>query len=318
MHSSGSWWMWASFLIFVLVMISVDMILLQRKKNHKVPVKEALSWVMVWLSSALIFNVILWFYFNSTHGIEFANQKALEFFSGYLIEQSLSVDNMFAFIMIFNFFAVPDEYQHRVLIYGVLSAIVMRFFVILGGTWLVHELHWILYVFGIFLVFTGLKMLTQKDEKKDLSDNKLLLWLRRHLRITENFHGEKFFIRKNALIYSTPLLLVLIFIEISDLIFALDSIPAIFAVTDDPFIIFTSNIFAILGLRSLYFLLSHMAARFHLLRYGIAIMLTFIGVKMLIEPWFDIPILIALSAVVAILGTTVCLSLYIPPRIKKL
>jgi TerC family integral membrane protein len=299
-------------------MISIDMILLHHKKSHKVTVKEALSWVMVWFSSAMIFNLLLWWYFYETHGQVYAFQKALEFFSGYLIEQSLSVDNMFAFIMIFNFFAVPAEYQHRVLIYGVLSAIVLRFFVILGGTWIVGELHWILYIFGLFLVFTGIKMLMQSDEKKDLSDNHFLHWLRRHLRVTHEFHGESFFIRQNALLYVTPLFLVLVFIELSDLVFALDSIPAIFAVTNDPFIIFTSNIFAILGLRSLYFLLANMAARFHLLRYGIAIMLTFIGIKMLIEPWVYIPILIALSVVVAILGTTVLLSLYIPPRIRKL
>jgi len=318
MQSSGNWWMWGGFFIFVLVMISIDMILLHHKKSHKVSVKEALSWVMVWFTSALIFNALIWWHFTKTHGFDFATDKALQFFSGYLIEQSLSVDNMFAFIMIFSFFSVPDEYQHRVLLYGVLSAIVMRFFVILGGTWLVSELHWILYLFGAFLVFTGLKMLTQKDDKKDLSDNQFLHWLRRHLRITHSYHGERFFIKQNALLYATPLFLVLIFIEISDLIFALDSIPAIFAVTKDPFIIFTSNIFAILGLRSLYFLLANMAARFHLLRYGIAIMLTFIGVKMLIEPWIDIPILMALCVVVAILGTSVTLSLYIPPRIKKL
>lgn len=318
MQSSGSWWMWVGFLIFVVLMISIDIFLLKYKKSHKVTVKEALSWVMVWFSSAMIFNVLIWWYFYNTHDNAFATQKALEFFSGYLIEQSLSVDNMFAFIMIFNFFKVPDEYQHRVLIYGVLSAIVMRFLVILGGTWLVSELHWILYVFGAFLVFTGLKMLFHSDEEKDLSENRFLIWLKKHMRITHEYHGENFFVIQKALWYATPLFLVLIFIELSDLIFALDSIPAIFAITNDAFIIFTSNIFAILGLRSLYFLLSNMAARFHLLRYGIAIMLSFIGIKMLIEPWLNIPILMALSIVVAILGTTVLLSLYIPPRIRKL
>jgi tellurite resistance protein TerC len=318
MQSSGSLWMWVGFLIFVIFMISIDIFLLKYKKSHKVTVKEALTWVMVWFTSALIFNGLIWLYFTHTHGLPYATQKALEFFSGYLIEQSLSVDNMFAFIMIFSFFKVPEEYQHRVLIYGVLSAIVMRFLVILGGTWLVHELHWILYVFGAFLVFTGLKMLVYEDDKKDLSENTFLQWLRRHLRVTNEYHQENFFIKHKALWYATPLFLVLIFIELSDLIFALDSIPAIFAITNDAFIIFTSNIFAILGLRSLYFLLANMAARFHLLRYGIALMLVFIGVKMLIEPWIHIPILIALCVVVAILGTTVLLSLYIPPRIRKL
>lgn len=313
MYSTGTWWMWGGFFIFILIVIAVDLLLLGRKGSYKVTVREAFSWMMVWVSCALIFNALLWWYLFQTQGIAIANEKALEFFSGYLIEQALSTDNMFAFIMVFNYFAVPPEYQRRVLVYGVLSAIILRLIVILGGTWLVSELHWILYVFGVFLVLTGIKMLFP-EEKKDLAQNPLLRWLQRHIRLTDKFHNENFFIKINHLWYATPLFLVLILIEISDLVFALDSIPAIFAITNDAFIIFTSNIFAILGLRALYFLLAHMADRFHLLKYGIAIMLTFIGAKMLLAHWMQIPILLALSIVVVILGTTVILSTVFRPR----
>lgn len=314
MDSTGKWWMWLSFIVFVVIVVAIDLFLLGRKKSHKVTIREATSWMLVWFSLAILFNLLLWWYLSHTRGILIANQKALEFFSGYLIEQSLSTDNMFAFILIFNYFAIPPEYQRRVLVYGVLSAVVLRFFVILGGTWLVSELHWILYLFGAFLVFTGIKMLLPAQGETNLEENFLLIWLRKHIRLTDKLHGEKFLIKQNRLWYATPLLLVLVFIELSDLIFALDSIPAIFAITNDAFIVFTSNIFAILGLRALYFLLSSMAERFHLLRYGIAIMLTFIGAKMLLADWIHIPILLALSVLVAILGTTMLLSVTFPPR----
>lgn len=314
MYSTGKWWMWLGFIAFVVVVVTIDLFFIGRKKPQKVSAREALSWIVVWVSFAMLFNGLLWWYLSFTHGLIFANQKAMEFFSGYLIEQSLSVDNMFAFIMIFNYFAVPPEYQRRVLVYGVLSAVVLRFFIILGGTWLVRELHWILTLFGAFLVFTGFKMLSSSKEEGGLDNNALLIWLRQHIRLTDKFENEHFFIQKNKLWYGTSLLLVLIFIELSDLVFALDSIPAIFAITDDAFIIFTSNIFAILGLRALYFLLSNLAEQFHLLRYGIAIMLVFIGAKMLLAHWIEIPILWALSILVAILGTTMLLSVKFRPR----
>ncbi|HLB58250.1 MAG TPA: TerC/Alx family metal homeostasis membrane protein, partial [Gammaproteobacteria bacterium] len=216
----------------------------------------------------------------------------------------------------FTYFLVPAEYQRRVLLYGVLGAIVFRLLMILGGVWLVSQLHWILYVFGLFLVFTGAKMFFPEKEQKDLEKNPVLRWSRRFLRVTKEFHNEKFFIKKDTLYYVTPLFLVLILVEVSDLVFALDSIPAIFAVTNDVFIIFTSNIFAILGLRALYFLLVNAAERFHFLKYGIAVMLIFIGLKMLIESWIDIPILLALGILVLILGGTVMLSLLLPPKVS--
>lgn len=316
MHSIGTWWLWLGFFTFVLFVLAIDTFCLGGRKAHRVSTREALSWTVVWVSCAMIFNFLLWSYLTQTQGSIVANQKALEFFTGYFIEESLSVDNLFVFIMIFGYFAVPKEYQRRVLLYGVLGAIGMRLVVILLGIWLVSKMHWLLYMFGVFLVFTGIKMLFFANQDKDLADNALLHWLRRHLRLTGQFHDEHFWVRKNGLWYATPLLLVLIFIELSDLIFALDSIPAVFAVTQDPFIVFTSNIFAILGLRALYFLLAGMADRFHLLKFGIAIMLTFIGTKMLIAPWVHIPISIALSIVAAILITAALLSVLIPSRIR--
>lgn len=314
MNSSGTWWMWFGFVAFVSSVVLIDLFWLGRKnKNQLFSVREAFVWIMIWMSCAILFNGLLWLYFYNTHSLIYANQKALEFFTGYLIEQSLSTDNMFAFIMVFNYFAVPKIYQRRVLLYGVLSAIILRLIVILGGTWLVSQFHWILYIFGVFLIFTGIKMLFP-EKPKELEFNPILVWLKKHIRVTHTFHKEKFFIKKNHLWYATPLFLVLILIELSDLVFALDSIPAIFAVTDDAFIIFTSNIFAILGLRALYFLLAQMAERFHLLRYGIALMLTFIGGKMLLAHWIDIPILLALSVLIAILGTTVILSMLLQKK----
>ncbi len=309
MYSIGSWWMWLSFIIFIFIVLAIDIFLLGRNKEKRVSTRQALSWVVLCIICALCFDGLLWSYLSQTQGIVVANQKALEFFTGYVIEQSLSVDNMFVFVMIFSYFSVPAEYQHRVLLYGVLSAVILRLLVILGGTWLVAEFHWILYVFGIFLVLTGIKMLFPEETKKDYAQNPILRWVRRHFHVTENFHEEKFFIKQKQRWYITPLFLVLILIEVSDLIFAMDSIPAIFAITSDPFIVFTSNIFAILGLRALYFLLAHMLVRFHLLKYGIALILVFIGVKMLLAPWVIIPIVLALSIVAAILATTVVLSM---------
>ena len=282
--------MWAGFIVFVLAMLALDLFVFGGKTAHRVKVKEALAWVVAWICLSLAFAGLLWWYLNDTQGAVIAQRKTLEFLAGYLIEQSLSIDNMFVFVMIFGYFAVPPELQRRVLLYGVLGAIVMRAGMILAGVWLVTQFAWILYVFGAFLVFTGIKMIVFAEAEPDLEQNPLLRWLRGHLRITANFHGEKFFVRQNGLLWATPMFLVLLLIEASDVIFAVDSIPAIFAVTTDPFIVFTSNIFAIMGLRALYFLLADMADRFHLLKYGLAIVLVFIGGKMLAVPWFHIPI----------------------------
>lgn len=301
--------MWAGFIVFVLVMLALDLFVFGGRKAHRVPVREALAWVMAWVSLALCFAGLMYWYLLGTRGAVVAEQKTLEFLAGYLIEQSLSVDNMFVFVMIFSYFAVPPELQRRVLLYGVLGAIVMRAGMILAGVWLVEQFAWILYVFGAFLVITGIKMLIFAEHQPDLERNPLLRWLRGHLRITSGFHGEAFVVRQNGVLWATPMFLVLVLIEASDLVFAVDSIPAIFAVTTDPFIVFTSNIFAIMGLRALYFLLADMADRFHLLKYGLAIVLVFVGGKMLAMPWFHMPIQWSLAIVGSIIFISVLLSL---------
>jgi tellurite resistance protein TerC len=249
-ESVATVWMWAGFLGFVLVMLALDLFVFGGRAAHKVSAREALGWSVAWVTLALVFNAGLWWYLDGTVGRELANEKALEFLTGYLIEKSLSVDNIFVFLMIFGYFAVPAEYQRRVLIYGVLGAIVLRAVMILAGGWIVSLFHWVLYLFGAFLVVTGVKMFLFAEHKPDLEKNPVLRWMRGHLRVTTGFEGERFFVAREGVLYTTPLFLVLVLVEASDLVFALDSIPAIFAVTEDPFIVFTSNIFAILGLRA--------------------------------------------------------------------
>ncbi|CAI8929749.1 MULTISPECIES: TerC family protein [Pseudomonas] len=307
--SVGQSWMWAAFIGFVLAMLALDLFVFGGRKAHRVSVREALAWVIAWTSLALVFSVLLWWYLRGMFGAEVAQRTTLEFLTGYLIEQSLSIDNMFVFVMIFGYFAVPPELQRRVLLYGVLGAIIMRAGMIFAGVWLVQEFAWLLYVFGAFLLITGFKMLIFANQQPDLEMNPLLRWLRSHLRITDGFHGERFFVRQNGLRWATPMFPVLVLIEASDLVFAVDSIPAIFAVTTDPFIVFTSNIFAIMGMRALYFLLADMAYRFHLLKYGLAIVLVFIGGKMLVAPWWHMPIQWSLTTVGGIILISVLLSL---------
>lgn len=307
----GEPWMWAAFIAFVLVMLAVDLFLVGGNKAHKVSFREAAAWSFVWFSLAMLFNLGLWWYLKGSYGSDIAEAKSLEFLTGYLIEKSLAVDNIFVFLMIFTFFAVPAEYQRRVLIYGVIGAIVMRAIMILAGAWLVKEFHWILYLFGAFLVVTGVKMLMFAELEPDLSKSHLLKWIKRHVRMTPDYRGEKFWVVENGVRIFTPLFLVLVMIEISDLIFAVDSIPAIFAITTDPFIVFTSNIFAILGLRAMYFMLAGMADRFHLLKYGLAMVLVFVGVKMLIVDFYKIPIGLSLGIVGLIIATFMFASLWV-------
>ncbi len=307
--SIGTPWLWAGFIAFVLVMVALDLFVLGGRKAHKVSVKEAAGWSLVWVTLALAFNALLWWYLDGTAGRAVANAKALEFLTGYLIEKSLSVDNIFVFLMIFSFFAVPAEYQRRVLIYGVLGAIILRATMILAGAWLVAQFHWVLYLFGAFLLVTGIKMLIFAEQEPSLEKNPVLKWMRNHLRITPEYHGEKFTVMKDGVRWFTPLFLVLVLIETSDVIFAVDSIPAIFAITTDPFIVFTSNIFAILGLRALYFLLADMANRFHLLKYGLALVLVFVGTKMLVADFYKVPIGLALGIVAIIIASSVFASL---------
>jgi tellurite resistance protein TerC len=310
-ESMASGPMWAGFVAFVLVMLALDLWVFGGNKAHKVSAREAGYWSLGWFSLALLFNAGLWWHLQGSAGPEVAQQKALEFLSGYLIEKALSVDNVFIFLLIFSAFQVRLEYQRRVLIYGVLGAIVMRAIMILAGAWVVSEFSWVLYLFGAFLLFTGLRMLRAVDHQPDVKNNPLLRLARRLLPVAEGDHGEKFIVWQDGKRYVTPLLLVLILIEATDLVFAVDSIPAIFAITSDPFIVFTSNLFAILGLRALYFLLADIADRFHLLKYGLALVLCFIGLKMLLLPWLHVPVHISLSVVALLIGGSVVASLYV-------
>ena len=309
LQSVATWWMWAGFGIFVIAMLSIDMLLLGRKGSHKVSAKEALIWSIVWFTMALSFGAALWGWLDYSAGRDIADRKTMEYLTGYLLEKSLAMDNIFVFVMIFSYFAVPQAFQKRILVYGVLGAILLRALMILLGAWLIAQFHWILYLFGAFLLITGIKMLIFADHEPNLANNPLLKWLKNHMRFTDEYHGDKFWIMKNGVHWFTPMFLVLVLIEFSDVIFAMDSIPAIFAITSDPFIVFTSNIFAILGLRALYFLLADMTNRFHLLKYGLALVLVFVGIKMLIVDWYKIPVAISLATVVAVLGVSIFLSL---------
>jgi len=307
----GEPWMWFAFIAFVLAMLAVDLFVLGGRKAHRVSVREASCWVIAWSTLALLFAGLLWWYLEGEFGPEIAQHKTLEFLTGYLIEQSLSIDNMFIFVMIFGYFGVPPELQRRVLLYGVLGAIVMRGAMIFAGVWLVSQFAWLLYAFGVFLIITGIKMLLFAHQQPDLDNNPILRWIQGHLRITGGFHGERFFVKQDGRRWATPMFLVLVLIEGSDLMFAVDSIPAIFAITTDPFIVFTSNIFAIMGLRALYFLLADMADRFHLLKYGLAIVLVFIGTKMTLMPWLHMPVEWSLAVVGGIILASVLLSLLV-------
>lgn len=313
METIGTAWMWAGFFAIVLVMLAIDLLAVGGGRQHRVSIREAAVWSLVWVSVSLLFAGALWLHLDAAAGREIANQKALEFITGYLIEKSLAVDNVFVWLMLFGFFAIPPELQKRVLIFGVLGAIVLRTAMIFAGVWLIAQFHWLLYVFGAFLLITGVKMWWFAEAKPDLAQNPVIRWLRRHLKITDALHDERFFVdvtESGRLVrHATPLLLVLILVELSDVIFAVDSIPAIFAITTDPFIVLTSNIFAILGLRAMYFLLADMADRFALLKYGLAAVLVFIGVKMLLIEIYPIPVLVSLAVVASIIGTAVVLSL---------
>ncbi len=314
MESIGSWWMWASFAVFVVIACAVDLLVLQKKGDDRVSVSQALRWSALWVGLALAFNAILWWYLDREAGREVANAKAAQFFTGYLIEKSLAVDNIFVFLMLFTYFAVPAKLQKRVLILGVIGAIGLRAAMILVGAWLIKEFHWVLYLFGVFLLVTGVKMLIFANANSDLEKNPILKWMRGHMNLTSDFDGEKFWVTRQNVRFYTPLFVVMILIGITDVVFAVDSIPAIFAITDDPFIVMTSNIFAILGLRAMYFLLADLKDRFHLLTYGLGVILVFVGTKMLIVDWVKIPVGISLGVVGVILVVAVIASLMTKPK----
>ncbi|MBV9790395.1 MAG: TerC family protein [Chloroflexi bacterium] len=304
-------WLWIGFNLFVLAMLALDLGVFHRHA-HVVSVKEAALWSVVWIGLALLFNTGIYFFWDQlVPGSAYSNREAaLAFFTGYLIEKSLSVDNIFVFVLIFTYFAVPAAYQHRVLFWGILGALVMRALLIAVGAALLKEFHWIIYVFGAFLIFTGIKMALHRDEQLHPERNPVVRLFRRLMPVADHYEGEKFFIRRAGRLVATPLLLVLLMVESTDLVFAVDSIPAIFAVTSDPFLVYTSNVFAILGLRSLYFVLAGMVHKFHYLKLGLSVVLTFVGVKMVLIDIFKIPTGVSLGVIASILAIAVIASLY--------
>lgn len=301
---TGSPLLWVGFTAFVLAMLALDLGVFHRK-THEVPVREALAWTAVWVSLALSFNVGIYFWF----GLE----RALEFLTGYVIEQALSVDNLFVFIVIFQVFAVPPRLQHRVLFWGILGALVMRAVFIVLGAALIESFHGVIYLFGAFLLFTGIKLLVQRGEEVHPERNPLFRLFRRFVPSVREYREGNFTVVEGGKRYATPLLLVLVAIEATDIVFAVDSIPAIFAVTTDPFIVYTSNIFAILGLRSLYFALAGMMGKFHYLKFGLSLVLVFVGTKMLVAGIYKVPILVSLCVIVALLGGSIVVSWLRPP-----
>ena len=308
-------WLWLFFIASVLVALFVDFVVLRKQGAHSVTVKEAVNWSLIWVALSFAFNGLFWWAVYQDHGTALANTKSMEFLTGYLIEKSLAVDNIFVFLMIFTYFAVPPDFQKRVLMIGIVGAIVLRTVMILLGSWLISEFHWVLYVFGAFLLLTGIKMWWAAGKEPDLDSNPALKLLRKVLPVSKSFDGEKFFTVENGKRIATPLLMVIALVGLTDVIFAVDSIPAIFAITSDPFIVLTSNIFAILGLRAMYFLLAAVASKFHLLSYGLAVILVFIGTKMLLIDVIKIPVLLSLGVVVAILAVTMVWSVRTAPKL---
>lgn len=309
MQTIAPLWLWATFVGIVLLSLFIDFVVLRKQGSQEIGVKEALNWSLVWIALSFLFNGLFWWAIkDETGSTEIANIKSLEFLTGYLIEKSLAVDNIFVFLLIFTYFAVPTHFQKRVLMIGIIGAIVLRTVMILVGGWLLSEFHWVLYVFGAFLILTGVKMWWAAGKEPNLDDNPALKLLRRLIPVSKNYDGENFWTLENGRKIATPLFMVICLIALTDVIFAVDSIPAIFAITNDPFIVLTSNVFAILGLRAMYFLLAAVANKFHLLNYGLALILVFIGAKMCLIDVYKIPVLFSLGVVVVILILTMILS----------
>lgn len=297
--------LWAIFNAFVLGMLALDLGVFH-KKSEEITVRNALTWTAVWITLAMCFNVFVYYYFGK--------QPAIEFLTGYVIEKSLSVDNIFVIIMIFSYFQVPAAYQHKVLFWGILGALVMRVFFIFAGIELIHQFHWLIYIFGGFLIFTGLRMIFAAESTIDPDRNPVVRLVRKVFPVTASFESDHFFVRRNGALWATPLFVVVILIESTDLIFAVDSIPAILAITDDPFIVYTSNVFAILGLRSLYFALSGIEKYFHYLKYGLALILVFVGAKMCLSDYYKIPIEASLIVIVSVLLISIGASILFPQK----
>ncbi|HAP37231.1 MAG TPA: hypothetical protein DCQ28_15350 [Bacteroidetes bacterium] len=307
--------MWIGFNMFVLAMLALDLGVFH-KKAHEVKMKEALTWSAVWISLALVFNVLIYYFWDwMAPGSEYSNKDAaLAFITGYVIEKSLSVDNVFVFLMVFTYFRVPSLYQHKVLFWGILGALVMRAIFIFAGVALITKFHWMIYLFGALLIITGIKMVTQKNKKLDPEKNPMIRLFRKFFPVTNEYHGDHFFAKIDGRKVATPLFIVLLFIETTDVIFAVDSIPAILAITSNPFIVYTSNVFAILGLRALYFALAGIMGLFHYLHYGLSVILVFVGAKMMLVDLYKIPIELSLAVIMVILVISVVLSKMFPPK----
>ncbi|MDX1630729.1 MAG: TerC family protein [Thermoanaerobaculia bacterium] len=305
MESIGTPLLWSVFAVVVTVSLALDLFVFHREA-HEVDFKEGVIYTLLWIAVSLAFNVWIW--------LDAGSGPALEFLTGYVIEKSLSVDNIFVFLVIFDYFSVPSKYQHRVLFWGILGAVVMRGLFVLLGVALIHRFEWVMFVFGGFLVFTGIRLFFREDAEMDPEHNPVVHWLEKHVPVTKRYDGQSFWTRVDGRIRATPLLLVLLVVELTDVVFAVDSIPAIFGVTRDPFLVFTSNIFAILGLRALYFVLRGLVDRLEYLHYGLGGVLTFIGVKMLVERWVHVPVEWSLAVVVALLTVAAAASWFRDPE----
>ncbi len=297
--------LWLGFSVFVVIMLVLDLFVFH-KKSHEVKIKEAIIWSMVWISLALIFNYLVYLWFGS--------EKAMEFLTAYVIEKSLSVDNLFVFIMVFSYFKIESKYQHKILFWGILGALVMRIIFIFAGIQLINNFHWIIYIFGAFLIYTGIKIPFEKDKEIEPDKNPLVRLFKKFMPVTNELHGDRFFVKINAKTFATPLFITLIIIEFTDLIFAVDSIPAVLAISGDTFIVYTSNVFAILGLRALYFALAGIVKYFRFLKYGLAAILIFVGTKMIISGFYKFPVSWSLAIIVGILALSVIVSLAITDK----
>ncbi|MBK7142125.1 MAG: TerC family protein [bacterium] len=310
---SNQLFLWIGFNLFVLAMLALDLGVFHRR-DHTVSVRESLTWTVAWIALAIGFNVALYYWKSGIYGPERGTEIALQFLTGYLIEKSLSIDNIFVFLLLFAYFRVPSEYQHRVLFWGIIGALIFRGIFIALGAVLIAKFHWVIYLFGAFLIFTGIKMAWVKDKQIHPERNPVLRLFRKLMPVTDQYHGGKFFIRDAGKLIATPLFLVLLLIETSDIIFAVDSVPAIFAVSQDPFIVYTANVFAILGLRSLYFALAAVMRLFHHLHYGLSAILIFVGIKMALTDIFKIPVVYSLGAIGVILALSIAASLLWPKK----
>lgn len=312
------WWFYLGFTVFILLMLALDLGVFHREA-HKVSFKEATIWSVIWISLALIFNGVFYYYATQNFGDVQGSRLSLEFLTGYIVEKTLSVDNIFVFVMVFGYFSIPAKYQHRVLFYGIIGALIFRAIFIAAGAYLM-QFHWVIYIFGGFLIITGIKMMFMPEKELNPEKNFLIRLFKRFIPVTPELHGQNFFVRINKVLYATPLFIALLFLELTDIIFAVDSVPAIYALTKEPAIVFSSNIFALLGLRAMYFMLAGAVDKFHFLKYGLSFVLIFVGLKMaFLNDWFGgkFPISYSLGFILSVIALSVIVSLMFPKHLKE-